>query len=117
MAVKDWSTTPGSNTSPGDQNWAEGQLPSTVNNSTRVLVADLRTDFEDGGWFNWGHTTVYASSTTFTVASTNVTAIYTVGRRIRAVGSSTGTIYGVISASAFSTNTTVTIVWDSGSLS
>lgn len=117
MAVKDWSTTPGSNTSPGDQNWAEGQLPSTVNNSARVLVADLRTDFEDGGWFNWGHTTVYASSTTFTVASTNVTAIYTVGRRIRAVGSSTGTIYGVISASAFSTNTTVTIVWDSGSLS
>jgi len=77
----------------------------------------LRTDFEDGGWFNYGHTTVYGSATTFTVASTNVTAIYTVGRRIRAVGSSTGTIYGVISASAFSTNTTVTVVWDSGSLS
>ena len=117
MAVKDWSTTAGSNTAPGDVNFQESQLPSTINNSMRQVLADLRTDFEDGGWFNYGHTTVYGSSTTFTVASTNVTAIYTVGRRIRAVGSSTGTIYGVISASAFSTNTTVTIVWDSGSLS
>ena len=119
MAVKDWSTTAGSNTNPGggDLNFQENQLPSTVNNSMRQVLADLRTDFEDGGWFNYGHTTTYASGTTFTVASTNVTAIYTVGRRIRAVGSSTGTIYGVITASAFSTNTTVTIVWDSGSLS
>ena len=119
MAVKDWSTTAGSNTNPGggDLNFQENQLPSTVNNSMRQVLADLRTDFEDGGWFNYGHTTTYASGTTFTVASTNVTAIYTVGRRIRAVGSSTGTIYGVITASAFSSNTTVTIVWDSGSLS
>jgi len=117
MAVKDWSTTASNNTAPGSVNFAENQLPSTVNNSMRQVLADLRTDFEDGGWFNYGHTTVYGSGTTFTVASTNVTAIYTVGRRIRAVGSSTGTIYGVISASAFSTNTTVTVVWDSGSLS
>lgn len=119
MAVKDWSTTAGSNTNPGggDLNFQENQLPSTVNNSMRVVLSDLRTDFEDGGWFNYGHSTVFGSGTTFTVASTNVTAIYTVGRRIRAVGSSTGTIYGVITASAFSTNTTVTIVWDSGSLS
>jgi len=117
MAVKDWSTTAGNNTAPGSVNFAENQLPSTVNNSMRQVLADLRTDFEDGGWFNYGHTTVYGSGTTFTVASTNVTAIYTVGRRIRAVGSSTGTIYGVITASAFSTNTTVTVSWDSGSLS
>jgi hypothetical protein len=117
MAVKDWSTTAGSNTTPGDVNFAENQLPSSVNDSMRQVLADIRTDYEDGGWFNYGHTTVYGSATTFTVASTNVTAIYTVGRRIRAVGSSTGTIYGVITASAFSTNTTVTIVWDSGSLS
>jgi|TARA_R110000823_G_scaffold224315_2_gene352329 hypothetical protein len=117
MAVKDWSTTAGNNTAPGSVNFQESQLPSTVNNSMRQVLADLRTDLEDGNWFNYGNSTVYASSTTFTVASTNVTAIYTVGRRIRAVGSSTGTIYGVITASAFSTNTTVTIVWDSGSLS
>jgi len=117
MAVKDWSTTPGNNTSPGDVNFAEAQLPSTVNNSMRQVLADLRTHLEDGGWFNFGHTTVYASSTTFTVASTDVRTIYTVGRRVRAVGSSTGTIYGVVTGSAFSSNSTVTIVWDSGSLS
>ena len=117
MAVKDWSTTAGNNTTPGDVNFAEGQLPSTLNNSMRQVLADLRVDLEDGGWFNYGHTTTYASATTFTIASTNVTSVYTVGRRIRAVGSSTGTIYGVITASAFSTNTTVTVSWDSGSLS
>ena len=117
MAVKDWSTTAGNNTAPGDVNFAEGQLPSTLNNSMRQVLADLRVDLEEGGWFNYGHTTTYASATTFTIASTNVTSVYTVGRRIRAVGSSTGTIYGVITASAFSTNTTVTVSWDSGSLS
>ena len=88
-----------------------------MNDSRRQCVADWGTDQEVGKWFDSGPTTVYGSGTTFTVASTNVTTIYTVGRRIRAVGSSTGTIYGVITASAFSTNTTVTIVWDSGSLS
>jgi hypothetical protein len=117
MAVKDWSTTASNNTAPGDVNFQESQLPSTVNNSMRQVLSDLRAHFEDGGWFDYGHTTVFGSGTTFTVASTNVTSVYTVGRRIRAVGSSTGTIYGVISASAFSTNTTVTVVWDSGSLS
>jgi hypothetical protein len=35
---------------------------------------------------------------------------------VRAVGSTTGTIYGTISVTTFSTNTTVTVVWDSGSL-
>ena len=49
MAVKDWSTTAGNNTAPGSVNFAENQLPSTVNNSMRQVLADLRTDFEDGG--------------------------------------------------------------------
>ena len=116
MAVKDWSTTAGSNTAPGDVNFAENQLPSTVNNSMRQVLADLRTHFENGGWIQL-HTTVYASSTTFTISSVDVRTTYTVGRRVRAVGSSTGTIYGAISASAYSSNTTVTVVWDSGNLS
>ena len=116
MAVKDWSTTAGSNTAPGDVNFAENQLPSTVNNSMRQVLADLRTHFENGGWIQL-HTTAYASGTTFTISSVDVRTTYTVGRRVRAVGSSTGTIFGAISASAYSSNTTVTVVWDSGSLS
>jgi hypothetical protein len=117
MAMKDWSTTAADNDTAGSISWAEGMAPSTVNNSARQLMADVRSWVDDGGWHNWGHTTAYGSATTFTIASTDVTSIYTVGRRVRAVGSSTGTIYGRISASAFATNTTVTVVWDSGSLS
>ena len=116
MAVKNWSTTASSNASVDDINWAEGQNPSTVNNSARELMKDVRTHLEDGGYIPL-HTTTYASSTTFTIASVDVRTTYAVGRRVRAVGSSTGTIYGVISAVAFSSNTTVTVVWDSGSLS
>ena len=116
MGVKDYSTTASENDAAGSVNFAENQLPSTLNNSMRQVLADIREHLENGGFFNYGHTTAYASGTSFTIASTNVTAIYAVGRRIRAVGSSTGTIYGVITASAFSSNTTVTVSWDSGSL-
>lgn len=38
----DFSTTPASNASIGAINFAEGQLPSTLNNSARQLMADLR---------------------------------------------------------------------------
>jgi hypothetical protein len=117
MAMKNWSTTASSNATVDSINFGENQLPSTVNNSARALMADVRTFLNDGGWHNWGHTTTYASSTSFRIAS-DETAIYTAARRIRAVGSSTGTIYGVISSSAYSSpNTTVNITWDSGSLS
>ena len=50
----DFSTTAGSNASVGSVNFAEGQLPSTVNNSMRQVLADLA-DVRDGnvvatGW-------------------------------------------------------------------
>ena len=52
-------------------------------------------------------TAAYASSTSFTVSGADVTTFYHAGRRIKAVGSSTGTIVGTISSSSFSTNTTI----------
>jgi len=39
-----------------------------------------------------------------------------VGRRVKAIATTPGTIFGTISATTFSTNTTVTVTWDSGSL-
>lgn len=39
--LNQWSTTPASNASVGSINWAEGQSPSTVNNSARQLMADV----------------------------------------------------------------------------
>lgn len=120
--IKDWSTTPGSNATVNDATYgnigfAEGQAPSTLNDSARALMAHVRAWYQGGGWTNLGYTHTYASATSVTVASTDVTAHYPAGRRIKAVGSTTGTIYGRVSSSSFSTNTTINVQWDSGSLS
>lgn len=125
-----YSITPATNATcdGGAVNWAEGQPPSTVNNSSRQVLADTRTAFNDLVWFQYGIgdqgagniavPAIYASSTSFTIAGADVTAAYHVGRRLRAVGSGTGTIYGRISVTSYApTTTTVTAVWDSGSLS
>jgi len=113
MAFKDWSTIAADNASAGAINWAEGMNPNAVNDSARQMMADLRAWAEDG-WLQYDHTASYASSASFTVA-TDVTGIYQVNRRIRAVGSATGTIHGVITASAYSApNTTVTVQWPTG---
>jgi hypothetical protein len=120
--IKDYSSTAGSNTSIGGISIAEGMLPSNINNAFRGLTADIREWYNDSQWVIYGDgdstfTITYASSTSFTVSSADVTSFYHVGRRVKAIGSSTGTIYGTISATTFSTNTTVTVTWDSGSLS
>lgn len=114
--VKQWaSTAAGNNTgSPPDyppENWA----PSEVNDWARQMMADARLQFEDGGWFNWGHTITYVSSTVFQVAG-NQSSFYLVGRRVRAEGSLTGTIAGTITNVAVGANTDVTVFWDSGGL-
>lgn len=59
------------------------------------------------GWFTAGETWTYASASTFTVAGVNVTAKYTKGTRIKFT--QTTVKYGVVVASSFSTDTTVTI--------
>lgn len=128
--IDSWSTTPATNATAdaGAVNWAEGQAPSTVNNSARQCLADVRALANDLAWFSYGTgdqgagniavPAIYASGTSFTIAGADVTAAYHVGRRLRAVGVSTGTIYGSISATSYSpTTTTVTVGWDSGSLS
>ena len=101
---------------------AEGMLPSNINNAFRDVMADIRQWYNTAEWIEYGdgagtYTPAYASSTSFTIAGVNVTSAYHVGRRVKVVASTPGTIYGSITAVAFSTNTTVTIDWDSGSLS
>lgn len=115
MALKNWSTTAGSNATVDSINWAENQAPSTVNDSARALMSDVRTWYNDLEWRDWGHTVTQTSATTFTVA-TDVTAIYVVDQPIRCTDSST--LYGKVTARSYSApNTTVTVSLDSGSLS
>ena len=119
-----YDTTAANNTatSTGSVSVAEGMLPSNINNAFRDLMADIRQFYNSSEWIEYGdgagtYTPAYASSTSFTIAGVDVTSVYHVGRRVKIVASTPGTIYGSITAVAFSTNTTVTVAWDSGSLS
>lgn len=114
MALWQWSTTPANNASAGAIDWAEGQPPSTVNDSARQMMADVATWFANPEWLNYGDVPTYVSATQFTVPA-NLTSRYSVGRRVKAIVTA-GAIYGSISASVYTSLTTVTVAWDSGSL-
>ena len=120
--IKDYSTTQASNISLNGIDTNEGMLPSNLNNALRALMKNTRDWYNDSQWVQYGDgsgaaTVAYASGTTFTIAGADVRTIYTVGRRVKVIAATPGTIYGTITGVAFSTNTTVTVAWDSGSLS
>jgi len=120
--IKDYSTTQINNSDLNGISVAEGMLPSNLNNAIRALMKNTREWFNDSQWVEYGdgdgtYTAAYASATSFTIAGVDVSAIYHEGRRIKLVAATPGTIYGTISSSSFSTDTTVNVTWDSGSLS
>jgi len=120
--IKDYSTTNLSNTTLNGISVAEGMLPSNLNNAIRALMVNTRSWYNDSQWVEYGdgdgaYTAAYASATSFTIAGVDVSAIYHEGRRIKLIASTPGTIYGTISSSSFSTDTTINVTWDIGSLS
>ena len=120
--IKDYSTTQADNTSLNSISNAEGMLPSNLNNAIRALMKNTRDWYNDSQWVEYGDgsgafTATYVSSTSFTIDGVDVTAIYHAGRRIKLTAATPGTIYGTVSSTSFSTNTTVNVTWDSGSLS
>ena len=119
-----YDTTAANNTATGTGavSVAEGMLPSNINNAFRSVMADIRQHYNAAEWIEDGdgagtYTATYASATSFTIDGTDVTSIYHAGRRVKVVASTPGTIYGTVSSTSFSTNTTVNVTWDSGSLS
>ena len=120
--IKDYSTTQASNTSLNSISTAEGMLPSNLNNAIRALMKNTRDWYNEAEWIEYGdgsgsYTSAYASSTSFTIAGADVTSVYHANRRIKVIAPTPGTIYGTISSSSFSTDTTVNVTWDSGNLS
>ena len=87
-----------------------GQPVSVIYNGTDFLLIAQ----PDSNWIDFGHTPTYSTTTAFTVPG-DETSKYTVGRRIRIQDSAV--LYGVITASAYSSVTTVTVSLDSGDLS
>jgi len=116
MGIEAWSSTAASNNASPPNGAPEGMQFNKVNDCLRQNMASVREWYEDSLWIDYGDTPTYASATTFTIA-TDVTAKYAVGRRIKVYGTTPFTLYGRISASAYSApDTTVTVVLDSGSL-
>ena len=120
--IKDYSTTQASNTSLNGISTAEGMLPSNLNNALRALMKNTRDWYNEAEWIEYGdgtgtYTSSYASATSFTIAGADVTGVYHANRRIKVIAPTPGTIYGTISSSTFSTDTTVNVTWDSGNLS
>ena len=119
--IKDYSTTQSNNTSLNGISVAEGMLPSNLNNAIRALMKNTREWYNDAQWVIYGDgdgafTSAYVSASSFTINGVDVTAFYHAGRRVKIIGSSTGVVYGTITSSSFSSNTTVNVSLDSGSL-
>ena len=121
MTVSSYSTTASSNTAINGVNISEGMSPSDVNNAIREQLKDVRSVWNDKEWFLLGDgdgTTTFtrASATSITVAA-DITSTHHLGRRVKVVGSNTGTIFGKIATSSYSSpNTTVTFTFDSGTI-
>ena len=113
MTVSNYSTTSANNTTINNISIAEGMPPSNVNNAIRNELKDVREVWNDKEWFILGDgdgATVFTrtGNTTVTVP-TDITASHHVGRRVKIIGTQTGTVFSHISASAYSSpNTTLT---------
>ena len=99
---------------------AEGMLPSNINNAFRDVMADIRQWYNDAQWIEYGdgagtYTATRTSGTAFTIDGVDVTAAYHAKRRIKLIDSA-ATLYGTIASTSFSTNTTVNVTWDSGTI-
>ena len=88
--ISTWSTVANDNGTLGTTPfyWPEGQAPSTVNDCARLMMATIRTQWNDAQWFNWGYTTSRVAGNSFTVitASWNtvtVANVFATGGRIR----------------------------------
>jgi hypothetical protein len=85
-------------------------------------MKNTRDFYNDAQWVEYGdgsgsYTAAYVSGTAFTINGVDVTSEYHAGRRIKIYLATTAAFrYGVIASSSFSTNTTVNVTWDSGSL-
>ena len=116
MALDAWSTTANNNNAAAPNGAPEGMSPSSVNNTIRQVMADIRLAVEGFPWVDWGHVPTYVSGTSFTVP-TDLTAIYQANRRLKLSGPTMGTIYKTISSSSYSDPDTTVTLSTSGLLS
>ena len=116
MSVKQWSTNPSENSSAPPFGAPEGWAPSDVNDVVRQLMASVRAQFEEGGWFDYGHDLTRLAGNSF-AAQGNRIEVYSLGRKVRVSGTNTGVHYGEVIESVFNGDATeVTLILYSGSI-
>ncbi len=108
--IDQWVTTIGGNLPVGTT-----VISTNLDDNLDMIQVTTRAWAEDAEWLNWGDAPTFISTTSFSVPG-DKTARYLVGRRIKMFGTVMGTFYGRITASVFSTVTTVTVAMDSGAL-
>jgi hypothetical protein len=119
--LRKWSSSASGNSSVAGGantiNFAEGQAPGSVNNSAREMMAQIRAIYSPGewGWVEHSATASIASQTAFKLAG-NQTANWVANRRWR-LRSGSSDRYGTVVSSSFTSETTITVTVDSGSLS
>jgi hypothetical protein len=121
--ISTWSTVANDNGTLGSTPyyWPEGQAPSTVNDCARLMMASIRSQWNDAQWFNWGYTVSRVSGNSFTVitASWNtvtVANVFATGGRVR-IHDTAATLYGTITTvSVSAASVQVSFTPDSGSL-
>lgn len=118
MKVGRWSTAAGSNNASPPNGWPEGQLPSTVNDCAREMMASIRTMLLDSQFIDQDYTPTFITASSFSVPGNQTSAIQ-IGRRLKCFDATAGTqqiIYGTVTSVSFTAVTTVHIEADSGSL-
>lgn len=86
MALAGWSTTAASNASVGSINWAEGQAPSTVNDSARYTMADVKAEWYQAADLASGSTVNIGAAVggyMHITGTTTITAFDTIDKGIR----------------------------------
>lgn len=91
-----------------------GVVISTFDNISGINDPASPTGGVAENWFTFAGSPVYVSGTQFTLSG-DQTSTFQINRRIRTQNSS-GVVYGTITASAYTTLTTVTVANDSGAL-
>mgnify|MGYP000672057964 CR=1 FL=1 len=120
--IKDYRIVQANNTTLNGIDVGEGMLPSNLNNAIRGLMVNVREWYNDAQWVIYGDgdgafTTTYVSTTSFKINGADVTSQYHANRRIKIhLGTSNVFRHGTISSSSFSTDTTVNVTLDSGTL-
>ena len=99
---------------PPEYGQAHGVVISTFDNIQGVNDPASPTGGTAQNWYTFAGSPVYVSGTQFTLSG-DQTSTFQVNRRIRTQNSS-GVVYGTITASTYTTLTTITVANDSGAL-